>query len=231
LRRADRLFQLVQHLRVRRFATGDQIARDLGVSIRTVYRDVQDLERSGIPIRGEAGVGYRLERGYELPPLTFNSEELEGLVLGARLVAAWADPELAAAVSSAMTKVEAVVPEALRRVLLDTALFAPGGPWSAAMARELPLLRRAIGERRRIRFGYTRGDGEQSERTVRPLGLFFWGSKWTLAAWCELRDDYRTFRPDRMQDVKLTDGTFAPEDGPSLATFLQRWDEHFDDGR
>jgi len=113
---------------VRRFATGEQIARDLGVSIRTVYRDVQDLERSGIPIRGEAGVGYRLERGYELPPLTFNSEELEGLVLGARLVSAWADPELAAAVSSAMTKVEAVVPEALRRVLLDTALFAPGGP-------------------------------------------------------------------------------------------------------
>lgn len=231
MRRADRLFQLVQHLRVRRFATGDQIARDLGVSIRTVYRDVQDLERSGIPIRGEAGVGYRLERGYELPPLTFNSEELEGLVLGARLVAAWADPELAAAVSSAMTKIEAVVPEALRRVLLDTALFAPGGAWSAAMARELPLLRRAIGERCRIRFGYTRGDGEQSERTVRPLGLFFWGSKWTLAAWCELRDDYRTFRPDRMQDVKLTGDTFAPEDGPSLATFLQRWDEHFEDGR
>jgi len=231
LRRADRLFQLVQHLRARRFATGEQIARDLGVSLRTVYRDVQDLERSGVPIRGEAGVGYRLERGYELPPLTFNGEELEGLVLGARLVAAWADSELAAAVSSAMTKVEAVVPEALRRVLLDTALFAPGGPWAAAMARELPLLRRAIGDRRRIRFAYTRGDGEQSERTVRPLGLFFWGSKWTLAAWCELREDYRTFRPDRMETVKLLDETFAPEDGPSLAAFLQRWDEHADDGR
>jgi predicted DNA-binding transcriptional regulator YafY len=231
LRRADRLFQLVQHLRVRRFATGEQIARDLGVSLRTVYRDVQDLERSGVPIRGEAGVGYRLERGYELPPLTFNAEELEGLVLGARLVAAWADSELASAVGSAMTKVEAAVPEALRRVLLDTALFAPGGPWAAAMARELPLLRRAIGERRRIRFSYTRGDGEQSERTVRPLGLFFWGSKWTLAAWCELREDYRTFRPDRMEAVKLLDDLFAPEDGPSLAAFLQRWDEHADDGR
>ena len=216
---------------MRRFATGEQIARDLGVSIRTVYRDVQDLERSGIPIRGEAGVGYRFERGYELPPLTFNSEELEGLVLGARLVSAWADPELAAAVSSAMTKVEAVVPEALRRVLLDTALFAPGGPWAAAMARELPLLRRAISERRRIRLAYTRGDGEQSERTVRPLGLFFWGSKWTLAAWCELREDYRTFRPDRMENVKLLDETFAPDDGPSLTVFLQRWDEHKDDGR
>jgi len=99
------------------------------------------------------------------------------------------------------------------------------------MARELPLLRRAISERRRIRLAYTRGDGEQSERTVRPLGLFFWGSKWTLAAWCELREDYRTFRPDRMESVKLLDETFAPDDGPSLAAFLQRWDEHKDDGR
>ncbi|HKE12266.1 MAG TPA: HTH domain-containing protein, partial [Myxococcota bacterium] len=94
MRRADRLFQLVHHLRARRFATGDQLARELGVSTRTVYRDVRDLEASGVPIRGEAGVGYRLERGYELPPLTFTSAELEGLVLGARIVGAWADAEL-----------------------------------------------------------------------------------------------------------------------------------------
>ena len=103
MRRADRLFRLVQLLRARRFATGEQIAGELAVSKRTVYRDVADLQGSGIPIRGEAGVGYRLERGYELAPLIFTSDELESLVLGARIVAAWGDAELASAVGSAMT--------------------------------------------------------------------------------------------------------------------------------
>jgi len=222
MRRADRLFQLVHHLRARRFATGDQLARELGVSTRTVYRDVRDLEASGVPIRGEAGVGYRLERGYELPPLTFTSEELEGLVLGARIVGAWADTGLASAVHSAMTKIEAAVPQTLRQVLLDTALFAPGIPWAAAMARDMALLRRAIGERRKVRFAYTRLDGERTERAVRPLGLYFWGSKWTLAAWCELRRDYRSFRPDRMEGARLLDECFDEGDGVSLADFLAR---------
>src|SRR5512145_3071887 len=147
MRRADRLFRLVQHLRARRFATGDQIAEELGVSKRTIYRDVADLQGSGVPIRGEAGVGYRLERGYELAPLIFTSEELESLVLGARIVAAWGDGELAAAVGSAMTKVEAVLPEPLRRVVLETPLFAPELPGASAMAGELSVLRRAIAER------------------------------------------------------------------------------------
>jgi predicted DNA-binding transcriptional regulator YafY len=222
MRRADRLFQLVHHLRARRFATGDQLARELGVSTRTVYRDVRDLEASGVPIRGEAGVGYRLERGYELPPLTFTGEELEGLVLGARIVGAWADAGLASAVHSAMTKIEAAVPQTLRQVLLDTALFAPGIPWAATMARDMALLRRAIGERRRIAFDYTRSDGEKTERAVRPLGMYFWGSKWTLAAWCELRRDYRSFRPDRMEGVELLEETFDEGDGVSLADFLAR---------
>lgn len=125
MRRADRLFQLVQFLRTRRAATGQQIAEELRVSVRTVYRDIIDLQTSGIPIRGEAGVGYRLERGFELPPLTFTSEELEGLALGARIVAAWGDPGLASAVNSAMTRIESVLPPALRKVLIETPLFAP----------------------------------------------------------------------------------------------------------
>ena len=125
MRRADRLFRLVQLLRARRFATGEQIAGELGVSKRTVYRDVADLQGSGVPIKGEAGVGYRLERGYELAPLIFTSDELSGLVLGARIVSAWGDAELASAVASALTKIEAVLPEALRRVVLETPLFAP----------------------------------------------------------------------------------------------------------
>ncbi|MEN8184857.1 MAG: YafY family protein [Myxococcota bacterium] len=224
MRRADRLFRLVQLLRSRRFATGEQLANELGVSKRTVYRDMRDLGTSGVPIRGEAGVGYRLERGFELPPLTFSSDELEGLVLGARIVATWGDPELALAVGSAMTKIEAVVPDAVRRVFLDTALFAPGFPSAAAMAREIGVLRRAISERRYIHFAYTRADGERTRRDARPLGLYFWGNKWTLAAWCELRADYRSFRPDRMEDVKLLDAAFDESDGVGLAEFVARMD-------
>lgn len=224
MRRADRLFRLVQLLRARRFATGEQIAGELGVSKRTVYRDVADLQGSGIPIKGEAGVGYRLERGYELAPLIFTSDELAGLVLGARIVSAWGDAELASAVGSALTKIEAVLPEALRRVVLETPLFAPEMPGASVMAGELTLLRRAIGERRLVHFRYAREDGAESERDARPLGLFFWGRKWTLAAWCELRQDYRSFRPDRMREVRLLESSFDPADGVSLAGFLAKHD-------
>ncbi|HEX5067237.1 MAG TPA: YafY family protein [Myxococcota bacterium] len=225
MRRADRLFRLVQLLRARRFATGEQIADELGVSKRTIYRDVADLQGSGVPIRGEAGVGYRLERGYELAPLIFTSDELAGLVLGARIVASWGDPDLATAVASAMTKVEAVLPEGLRRVVLETPLFAPGRPWASAMAGEVALLRRAISERRLVHFKYGREDGEASERDARPLGLYFWGRKWTLAAWCELRNDYRSFRPDRMKELELLDKSFDPDtDGISLAGFVAKGD-------
>ena len=225
MRRADRLFRLVQLLRARRFATGEQMAGELGVSTRTVYRDVADLQGSGVPIRGEAGVGYRLERGYELAPLIFTSDELESLVLGARIVSAWGDADLASAVGAAMTKIEAVLPEALRRVVLETPFFSPASPSASAMAGGLALLRRAIGERRLVRFRYTREDGAASERDARPLGLYFWGRKWTLAAWCELRSDYRSFRPDRMQDVALLERRFDPAaDGVSLAGFLAKGD-------
>ena len=220
MRRADRLFQLVQVLRSRRFATGDQLAAELGVSRRTVYRDIADLGRSGVPIRGEAGVGYRMERGYELPPLTFNSEELEALVLGARMVAAWGDPDLAASSRAAMCKVEAVVPTALRRVLFETALFVPGRPWAPELTAGLGLLRRAVAERNKLRFDYVRADGQGSSRTVRPLGLWFWGASWSMAAWCELRGAYRNFRPDRMSDLEVLDEVFDETDGIGLQAFL-----------
>jgi predicted DNA-binding transcriptional regulator YafY len=221
MRRADRLFQLVQVLRSRRFATGQQIADELGVSKRTVYRDIADLQGTGVPIQGEAGVGYRIDRGFELPPLTFNAQEIESLVLGARIVASWGDADLGDAVRSAMTKIEAVLPEPLRQVLLETALFAPSRPSTPAMTSQLALLRKAVGEHRSVRFGYTRADGEASERTVRPLGLYFWGTKWTLASWCEFRCDYRSFRPDRMRGVEMLESVFDGSDGIHLQGFLE----------
>ena len=229
MRCADRLFQLVQFLRTHRAATGQQIADELGVSVRTVYRDISDLQSSGIPIRGEAGVGYRLDRGFELPPLTFTSEELEGLALGARIVAAWGDADLAAAVNHAMNRIESVLPNALRKVLIDTPLLAPQFQSRAGMSREVSTIRRAIGERRVLRLQYERADGDKSERAIRPLGLHFWGNKWTVAAWCELREDYRSFRPDRMLAVEMLERTFDTDGDISLTEFLNRVGE--DDGQ
>ena len=225
MRRADRLFQIVSLLRSRRATTGQQLATALGVSKRTVYRDVRDLQHSGVPIRGEAGVGYALDRRFDLPPLTFTSVELEGLVLGARIVAAWGDPELATAVGSAMARIETVLPPTLRKVLLDTALFAPDFPRQTEMARDVAVMRRAISEHRVLHFRYTRADGAQTDRCVWPLGLYFWGDKWTLATWCEFRCDYRSFRPDRMRAVELVNRTFDTTGDINLAEFLSRMNE------
>jgi len=221
VRRADRLFHLVQSLRAQRFTTARDLGEELGVSARTVYRDVADLVASGVPIEGEAGVGYRLMRGFELPPLTFNAEEIEALVLGMRMVEAWGDADLGRAARATLSKVEAVVPEPLRDVLLRTALFAMP-PWGDAGTEELGPLRTAIKERTKLRVRYRRADGEASERTLRPLGLYFWGKTWSLAAWCELRDAYRNFRPDRMESIERLADRFDGTDGITLEGFIRQ---------
>ena len=171
------------------------------MSTRTVYRDVQDLLEGGVPIEGEAGVGYRLRKGYELPPLTFSVDELTALVFGARLVQSWADPELGAAVRSAMSKVEAVLPEPLRESMLKTALFGPPTRCGSSAPENLAGLRRAITNEQWATLEYVDGQGQKSERTVVPLGLYFWGPSWLCAAYCLLRGDYRTFRVDRVEHL------------------------------
>jgi predicted DNA-binding transcriptional regulator YafY len=216
MRPADRLFLLVQLLRGRSARTAASLAEELGVSKRTVYRDVADLVDSGVPIEGEAGVGYRLQRGYELPPMTLTPEEIEALALGMRMVEAWGDPEIGAAARAVLTKVESVLPAALRPSLRETALFAIERP--VRVGPELATLRRAVAARRKLRLVY--GQTEVSERVVRPLGLYYWGTTWTLAAWCELRGDYRNFRPDRIRELEPLPERFDPDDGPSLSAFL-----------
>ncbi|MDD9970522.1 MAG: YafY family protein [Myxococcales bacterium] len=222
MRRADRLFHLVQLLRNRGFRTAAQLATEMQVSVRTVYRDVRDLVATGVPIEGEPGVGYRLGRGYELPPMTFNALEIEALVLGARMVQAWSDDELAGAARAAVAKVEAVLPTPLRDVLVRTALFAPTRHWAGVVTSDLSRLRHAISERRKLHLAYTRADGSKSARVVRPLGLYFWGDRWSLAAFCELRQAYRNFRPDRIQALKPLDETFDGLDGIHLEGFIRQ---------
>lgn len=217
MRRADRLFDIVQVLRKGRLVTAAALARRLEVSERTIYRDLRDLAASGVPVEGEAGVGYILREGYDLPPLMFTQDEIEALVVGARLVRAWSGGGLAGAAAHALEKIEAVVPEARRRELADIRVYAPDDGVSAEVRAHIDTLRAAANARRVVAFDYAREDGTPSVRSVRPLGLFFWGRVWTLGAWCELRGAFRTFRVDRMADVRPLDRTFTEEPGRSLA--------------
>ena len=223
MRRADRLFQIVQLLRRRRtVATAAQIAAKLEVSERTVYRDIRDLILAGTPIDGEAGVGYRLRPGYDLPPLMFDREEIQALVLGARIVRQFGDPALARASESILHKVAAVLPKDLEPLLAETRLFVPTTIGSARSADGLAVAREALVAQRRMRIRYTSERDKATERTVRPLGLFFWGRTWTLAAWCEMRVGFRNFRLDRVKTATLLD-RFEDEPGRTLRDLLSQY--------
>lgn len=221
LRRADRLFALLQLLRGGRLRTGRQLAGELGVALRTVYRDIDALAIGGVPVRGERGVGYVLSGPHFLPPLNLTDDEAAALRLGAEMVAAHADPHLARAARELVVKIEAVLP-AHRR-------FPPGPPALSAFAAadrdrgRLGCLRGAIGARRKLAIGYRDAADRSSERTVWPLGLEFWGQAWTCAAWCELRGDFRTFRVDRIEACAISGSGFAPVAGRTLADYFARY--------
>lgn len=206
MQRADRLLQLVMLLRARGATTAAALAEDLGISVRTVYRYVRELEEAGVPVEGEAGVGYRLGRGFEVPPMRLSADEIEALALGLRMVEQQADAELAVAARTVWARLEAALPTPLREDLVRTALFAPRAFAAPGRSAHLSLVRRAIATRRRLAFDYVDAGGAASRRTVRPVGVYYWGGKWTIAAWCETRSDYRNFRPDRMEGPQLLDG-------------------------
>lgn len=184
MRRADRLFLIIHRLRGRRAVPARRLAAELGVSPRTVYRDVADLQLSGVPIEGEAGVGYTLRKGSDIPPLMFT---LEALVVGSRFTQAFAGERLALAARQALTKVEAVLPEDLRRRTERSRILAPPIRSRAAQRQRLDLLHAAIEAGRAVRFRYVKEDGSESGRDVEPLCLVFWGQSWTLGAWCRMR--------------------------------------------
>jgi predicted DNA-binding transcriptional regulator YafY len=222
MRRADRLFRIVQFLRHVRMLTAQKLAEKLQVSVRTIYRDVQDLQLSGIPIEGEAGVGYTLRRDMDLPPLMFTRGELTALVLGVRLVAAWGGAENVIAAKQALQRIEAVVPAEMRDELDAILLYAPGYMMPQPLRKRLDVLHGACLGRRAVTFCYAREDGAESERTVRPLALAFWSGVWTLASWCELRKDFRSFRIDRMDEVVVAEGAFEPRKGQTLEDFRRK---------
>lgn len=188
--------------------------------MRTVYRDVQDLSLSGTPILSETGKGYSLDKAYNLPPVTFSESEIEALILGARMVQAWSDRSLAASATSALQRIETVVPEQLKEAFNSTKLMVPAFHVLSDVAENLTPVRHAIKTENKIDISYKRADGKSSQRTLWPLGLFFWGNVWTLVAWCELRQCHRQFRVDRIQSLKVLADTYQTHEEQTLKTFL-----------
>lgn len=219
--KSERLFQLVTLLRGRRTAiTAEHLASTMEVSVRTIYRDIQALVLSGIPVEGEAGIGYRLHPGFQLPPLMFDFDEMQSLLLGTKMVEAWTDPELSSGARRAEAKIRAVLPEELLRKADKTPYRVP------PLQKEHPVqqvhlkIRHACEQNFKIQINYQDAQQQQTSRTIWPLGMLFWGQRWTVLGWCEIRNDYRSFRLDRVQSIQMLKDQFEVRNDRSLHHYL-----------
>lgn len=220
MRKADRLFEIIQILRrTRRPISARDIADELEVSRRSVYRDIATLIAQRVPIRGEPGLGYVLEDGFDMPPLMLTSEEIDAAVLGALWVATRGEPDLARAAENLMAKIEAITPEPLRRHILASPMSVRPLETAAAESVDAGMLRQAILDGRKLQIGYRDEKGRSSERCVWPVLLGYRDEGRILAAWCELREGFRYFRTDRMTYAVLLEDRF-PE---RPAALKRRW--------
>ncbi|WP_419738083.1 helix-turn-helix transcriptional regulator [Ruegeria sp.] len=219
MRRTDRLFDIIQILRDGRLHRAQDIADRLEVSVRTIYRDMDTLVASGVPVEGERGVGYMVREQITLPPLNLTTAELEALNLGMAIVSEAADPDLKAAAESLAEKIDAVLPMQVVAEA-DTWKFAvyPFADAARGLAHMAPL-RAAIKTRQKLHLSYRRIDGALTERTIRPLHMEYWGRVWTLTAWCELRNGFRVFRIDLIETVTPLPELFTDEPGKRLSDF------------
>ncbi|HHG91149.1 MAG TPA: YafY family transcriptional regulator [Devosia sp.] len=222
MRRTDRLFEILQIFRGGKLCRGRDIAEKLEVSLRTIYRDIDTLVASGIPIEGERGVGYILREPIFLPPLALAHNELAALQLGMEVVLQAADSDLQEAARQLLVKIDAVVPgdrrgaDHLRGISIYVAQ--PG-----RKPRYLADLRRAVGEKNLVEIDYVSLGDEVSSRRIRPLQCEYWGTAWTCTAWCEMRNDFRVFRIDRISGYRETGAVFTPESGKTYKDYLARF--------
>ena len=222
MQKAERLLQLIDLLNGRRTAiTAEQLAEQLNVSVRTLYRDIQSLQVSGIPIEGEAGVGYLIRGHFHLPPLMFDFEEMQALLLGCKMVEAFTDEELAAGAVRATQKIRAVLPDALLKRADEQPYQVPNFNQYQAVRETHLQVRHACEKRCKIFIKYTTAEGQYSERTVWPLAMVCWGKYWTLLSWCEYREDYRHFRFDRIQNLEMLNEIFPHHEERCLQHFLE----------
>ncbi|WP_233808328.1 helix-turn-helix transcriptional regulator [Paraburkholderia sp. HP33-1] len=201
--RSERLLHLLQELRrYRRPVRGQALAEELGVSIRTLYRDIASLQAQGAMIEGEPGVGYVMKPGFMLPPMMFRSEELDALILGMRWVADRCDKTLSFGALSTLAKIAAVLPTELRRELEESSLLV-GAPLKRHAHKVSPdLLRAAVRTEHKLNITYVDASGFQSQRVVWPFALVYFDQARVLMCWCELRADFRNFRSDRISGVE-----------------------------
>lgn len=226
MQKPERLLKLLTLLQSRRRAiTALSIAEHFQISERTVYRDIQALILSGVPIEGEAGVGYVLRKGEVLPPLTFTEAEMEALILGVRMVQGWSDEALGQSADAALEKIRAILPDRLHYLqsMTHETILVPDYERERSAQFSQPI-REAIRKKQKIRVDYRKEDGETSTRVLWPLGLVFWGKVWTLIGWCELRNDYRVFRLDRMINIKPVDDFFETTEERNLKHYIERYD-------
>ncbi len=219
MRRTDRLFDIIQILRDGKLHRAQDIADRLEVSVRTIYRDMDTLVASGVPVEGERGVGYMVREQITLPPLNLTPAELEALNLGMAIVAEAADPDLKSAAETLADKIDAVLPTQVVAEA-DTWKFAvyPFADAARGLAHMAPI-RSAIKSRQKLHLSYRRIDGVMTDRTIRPLHMEYWGRVWTLTAWCELREGFRVFRVDLIESVHPLPEIFADEPGKRLSDF------------
>ncbi|WP_299591712.1 YafY family protein [uncultured Tateyamaria sp.] len=219
MRRTDRLFDIIQILRDGKLHKAQEIADVCEVSVRTIYRDMDTLVASGVPVQGERGVGYMITEAISLPPLTLTTEELEALNLGMAIVAEAADDTLKSAARTLADKIDAVLPE--RTVAeADKWKFAVY-PFADAVRgfAQMPTLRAAIRAKQKLKLTYNSKGDRISTRTIRPLHMEYWGRVWTLTSWCELREDFRVFRVDLIQSAEALPEMFVDEPGKRLSDY------------
>lgn len=219
MRKADRLFQLTNLIRVRQPITAEQIAEELEVSIRTVYRYIDDLSATGIPIFGTTGIGYQLHGNFELPPLNLSEKELDALMLGINMVRSWTGDDLASSAKSLVHKIESVLPQQLREEYSSVA-FAPNLSDRKKDRHKWEILHKAIKNLNTIAINYKALNDDITSRVVYPLGLFYWGGKWTLGSWCTLRQDFRDFRVDRMIELESKNEPFSTSKTINIGKYL-----------
>jgi len=209
VRRADRLFDIIQFLRTaRQPVTAATLAAELEVNVRTVYRDIATLQARRVPIEGAAGLGYVLRRGFDLPPLMFTSDELDAIAVGARLVRRLRDPGLQQAAESVLSKIATALPEALRPAVLSAPALVSDGDAATPAGIDLSELRNAIRETRKLCITYDDETGQRTRRTIWPVAMVYYVDVTLIAAWCELRNDFRHFRVERIAASTLLEDRF-----------------------
>jgi len=225
--KSDRLFQLTNLLRAYQPVTAKQLAEKMMLSERTIYRYIDDLSVSGIPVYGEPGLGYRLTEGFELPPLHLTALELEALVLGVNLVTTRTGENLSQAAHSLLSKIEASLPldHELQKENQTVAL-APYSFYDEKIRKKWDLVHLAIKDKTQLQLYYLSLDNQESDRAIYPLGLFYWGGVWTLGAWCFLRKAYRNFRVDRIEDIAVSSEILAVPAHVSLSDYIQAQNVH-----